>query len=99
VSIDSPLQQQKMASTPQVIVDGGGGAKKRKMGAPATAGKGTRRRLEGYGGDSGAYYTVSPNTSLLQWKTVTANQPVDTSHSLQLEVRAAKNELIRVSRH
>jgi hypothetical protein len=70
------------------------GAKKRRLGGPETA-KPHRRRLEGYGGDSGVYLPVTPNAYHRQWKTVVSNQPAATSDTLVFDVRAAKNELIR----
>jgi hypothetical protein len=68
--------------------------KKRKLGGSETP-KVHRRRLEGYGGDSGVYLPTAPNAYHRQWKTVVSNQPAATSDTLVFDVRAAKNELVR----
>jgi hypothetical protein len=55
----------------------------------------TRRRVEGYGGDSGVYLPTAPKTAIVRWKTVVPNEPAETSSTLTFDVKSADNELIR----
>jgi hypothetical protein len=54
-----------------------------------------KRRLEGYGGDSGVYLPSTPLAGLLQWKSVSPNENVETASTLTFEVLSSDNELVR----
>ena len=83
-----------MAAAAAQVVRGSSSGGKRSQSTLEGSSK-SRRRLEGYGGDSGVYLPVAPNTYIKQWKTVVSNQPASTSDTLVFDVRAAKNELVR----
>jgi hypothetical protein len=68
---------------------------KRKGGKGNDGGSRVKRRVEGYGGDSGVYLPTTPKTGIVQWKSVVANEPVETSASLTFDVKASSNEIVR----
>jgi hypothetical protein len=70
-----------------------GGTTNKTNAAAATAARGTKRRLEGYGGDSGVTVEVSPKIVIVHDKTV--HPTGGTEGSYRFDIKAAHNEFIR----